>query len=178
MRYRRAVVAGGTYFFTQVTEQRRPILTVPGGIDCLRAAFREIRQKHPFRIEAIVVLPDHLHCIWTLPENDGDYAGRWRLIKTWCTKHWPAPVPEASDATRRARGERGLWQRRYWEHTIRDERDFQRHFDYVHYNPVKHGYAASPATWPYSSFARAVRAGIYEPDWTCTDRDLDGIGCE
>ncbi len=100
-----------------------------------------------------VVLPDHLHCVWTLPEGDMDYSGRWREIKKRFAKRLPASEP------------RGIWQKRYWEHMIRDARDYRAHIDYVHFNPVKHGLAEHPAAWPHSSFLRAVAAGMYTADW-------------
>jgi len=178
MRYRRAFIPGGTFFFTQVTEQRRPLLAEQPAIDCLREAFRAVKTKRPFQIDAIVILPDHLHCVWTLPEGDTDFAVRWRLVKSWCTKHWPVPLPQAPTEARRNRGEGGLWQRRYWEHVIRDDLDLGRHFDYVHFNPVKHGYVRRPADWPYSSFRRAVESGLYTLDWAGADEDFDDIGHE
>ncbi|EXJ13935.1 hypothetical protein D779_3135 [Imhoffiella purpurea] len=107
MRYRRAFIPGGTFFFTLVTEQRRPLLAEQPAIDCLREAFRAVKTKRPFQIDAIVILPDHLHCVWTLPEGDTDFAVRWRLVKSWCTKHWPVPLPQAPTEARRNRGEGG-----------------------------------------------------------------------
>jgi putative transposase len=120
------------------------------------------------------VLPDHLHCIWTLPPHDDDYAGRWRAIKIAFAKS--LPKTERLSAVRLARGERGIWQRRYWEHTIRDDPDYARHVDYVHYNPVKHGHVAKVNDWPYSSFARFVEAGIYPKDWAADSRDEMIVG--
>ena len=178
MRYRRAIIPGGTFFFTVVTEQRRPLLQQPAAVGCLRGAFRAVMKQRPFRIDAVAILPDHLHCIWTMPQDDSDYATRWLLVKTWCTKHWPDPVPDAPDPARAARGEHALWQRRYWEHAIRDDLDFARHFDDVHDNPVKHGYVSRPADWPYSSVRRAVEMGVYAEDWTCAPEELDGVGHE
>ncbi len=105
----------------------------------------------PFTLEAAVVLPDHLHCIWTLPPGDADFSTRWRLIKTWFTKHCDSAL--AAEA-RTIRGDRGLWQHRYWEHMLRDETDYRRHIEYIHFNPVKHGYVKAPMDWPYSSFRR------------------------
>ena len=154
MRYRRAFVEGGSYFFTVVTAQRRPILATEQAIEDLRSAFRNVRARRPFEIDAIVVLPDHLHCIWTLPPDDSDFATRWRLVKTWFTKNCDAGIRSAP-----------IWQDRYWEHLMRDEGDFTRHVEYIHYNPVKHGRVARPTDWPYSSFGRYVEAGIYPADW-------------
>lgn len=178
MRYRRAFTPGATLFFTVVTHHRRPILASAEAIDVLRAALRTVRQSRPFQIDAMVVLPDHLHCIWTLPPQDADFATRWRLIKTWFTKHSPAALRAQPDAARAAKQQQALWQHRYWEHLVRDEEDYARHADYIHYNPVKHGWAASPADWPYSSFQRHVAVGIYPPDWDQAAPDSEGMGRE
>ncbi len=160
--YRRNFVAGGSYFFTvNLAERRLRFLTENIGV--LRQAFRYVRRRHPFSIEAIVILPDHLHTIWTLPEGDADFPVRWQLIKAAFSRSLPGG--ERISASRAAKGERGIWQRRYWEHTLRDERDFARHMDYIHFNPVKHGYVPRVADWPYSSFHRMVRLGIYPEDW-------------
>jgi putative transposase len=132
-------------------------------IGLLRAAFRCVRTRHPYTMEAAVILPDHLHAIWTLPEDDADFALRWRLIKSAFSHDLPRD--ERISASRAGKGERGVWQRRYWEHTLRDENDFTRHLDYVHFNPVKHGHAARVQDWPYSSFRRWVRLGAYSEDW-------------
>ena len=132
-------------------------------IDLLRDSVRRVRRYYPFRIEAWVVLPDHLHCIWTLPPRDGDFAVRWRLIKLLFCKGLPRE--ERLSAVRRGRKERGIWQRRYWEHTLRDEKDFQAHADYVHINPVRHGLVKRAADWPYSTFHRYVKTGILPVNW-------------
>lgn len=161
-RYRRVWVPGGTYFFTvNLLERRRRLLI--DRIDALRAAFAEANKAQPFCLEAIVVLPDHLHCLWRLPEGDADNAGRWRRIKTGFARR--IPPHEYLSPARRARNERGVWQRRYWEHLIKDDEDYRRHVEYIHYNPVKHGHAAEPRLWPYSSFARRVARGSYPDDW-------------
>ena len=132
-------------------------------IGLLRAAFRYTRLRHPFAIDAIVVLPDHLHTIWTLPEEDGDFAVRWQLIKGNFSR--ALPKGERVSASRLRKRERGIWQRRYWEHMLRDEDDFARHVDYINFNPVKHGHVARVKDWPFSSFHRMVRRGIYPADW-------------
>ncbi|MFH1341568.1 MAG: transposase [Pseudomonadota bacterium] len=169
--YRRNFIAGGSFFFTvNLAERRLHLLTQH--IDELRGAFRETRQRHPFAIDAMVVLPDHLHAIWTLPEGDADFATRWRLIKSTFSRSLPSG--ERISDSRAAKGERGIWQRRYWEHTIRDEDDFARHIDYVHINPVKHGLVPRASDWPYSSFHRMVKLGIYPEDWAGDARDLGG----
>ena len=136
--YRRNFVQGGSFFFTVNLADRRQRLLVDH-VDLLRRAFFETRRQHQFVIEAIVVLPDHLHAIWTLPVGDGDFALRWRLIKAAFSRRLPAT--EAVSASRLEKGERGIWQRRYWEHTLRDENDYSRHIDYIHFNPVKHGWS-------------------------------------
>jgi len=182
--YRRYFVAGGTYFFTVVAHERRPFLCEPLARKFLGEAFRTIQRKRPFEMPAIVLLPDHVHVLWTLPPGDDKYPTRWRRIKEEFTKKYLAnggtegPISES----REARGGRGIWQLRYWEHVIRDETDFDRHFDYIHYNPVKHGYAKSPGAWPYSSFHRWVDRGVYEPDWGSSEpldfSDLDETAME
>ncbi|UGV26901.1 transposase [Rhodopseudomonas boonkerdii] len=166
--YRRSVVSGGCFFFTvNLADRRRQLLTEHA--DHLRGAFRSVRR--PFTMDAIVVLPDHLHAIWTLPEGDADFATRWRLIKAYFSRH--VALGEDVSRSRILRGERGIWQRRFWEHTIRDERDYERHVDYIHFNPVKHGHVTRVRDWPYSSFHRFVARGIYPKDWA---GDVSEIG--
>ncbi len=160
--YRRNFVPGGSYFFTVNLADRRARLLIER-IGLLRSAFRETRARHPFTIDAIVVLPDHLHAIWTLPDADQNFATRWRLIKSAFSR--ALPKTEAISASRSRKAERGLWQRRYWEHTLRDERDFERHVNYIHINPVKHGHVSRVRDWPFSSFHRMVRLGVYPDDW-------------
>ncbi|ERE20673.1 REP-associated tyrosine transposase [Pseudogulbenkiania ferrooxidans] len=161
--YRRAWMPGGTWFFTVALLQRRDNDLLTRRIDDLREAVRATRRAHPFIIHGWVVLPEHLHCVLELPPDDSDFALRWRLIKMGFSKRLPAG--ERLSASRRRRGERGIWQRRYWEHLIRDEADFAAHLDYVHFNPVKHGLAARVADWPYSTFHRHVQVGRYPEDW-------------
>ena len=167
--YRRNLIAGGTYFFT-VTLRDRQASLLTTHIDALKFAFRETRTAKPFQIEAIVVLPEHLHAIWSLPVHDSDYAGRWRKIKSRFTR---LLVQRGIAICRNEKGEYDLWQRRYWEHTIRDDLDLQRHFDYIHYNPVKHGLVKHVADWPYSSFHRYVKLGIVPPDWAASSESND-----
>jgi putative transposase len=169
--YRRNFIAGGCFFFTvNLADRRLRLLTEY--IDELLAAFRETRQNHLFTTEAMVVLPDHLHVVWTLPEGDADFATRWRLIKSTSSRNLPAG--EQVSSSRAAKGERGIWQRRYWEHTIRDENDFARHIDYIHINPVKHRLVTRVKDWPYSSFHRMVKLGIYPEDWAGDCADTSG----
>jgi putative transposase len=163
--YRRVNVPGATYFFTVNLAQRRGNPLLVTRIDLLRQVFRDVKERHPFMIDAIVILPDHLHTIWTLPEGDSDFKTRWSLIKAGFSRHLPAG--ERRSDSRMKRGERGIWQRRYWEHVIRDERDFERHVDYIHWNPVKHGWVKRVADWSYSSFHAYVRRGVYPLDWAC-----------
>ncbi len=161
-RYRRNFAAGGSFFFA-VNLAERHLRLLTDHIDELRTAFRETRRHHPFTIDAMVVLPDHLHTIWTLPEGDADFATRWRLIKSASSRS--LATGERISESRAAKGERGIWQRRYWEHTIRDGNDFARHTDYVHINPVKHRLVTRVRDWPYSSFHRMVKLGVYPADW-------------
>jgi putative transposase len=171
--YRRHFVAGGSYFFTvNLADRRLQLLT--DYIEALRAAFRYTRRRHPFAIDAIVVLPDHLHAIWRLPEGDSDFALRWRLIKANFSRG--LPQAEWVSRSRSSKGERGIWQRRYWEHTLRSEGDFSRHADYIHFNPVKHGHVERVLDWPYSSFHRMVRLGLYPMDWADAFDDEQGSG--
>jgi putative transposase len=165
MDYRRATTPGATYFFTVVTNQRQPIFQHLETIELLRQAFRTVKQKHPFSLDAIVVLPDHLHCIWTLPSGDADFSTRWRLIKGEFSRRCPEQYRQQRSLSRLRKGEQAIWQRRFWEHQIRDEVDFDRHVDYIHYNPVKHGLVAAPRDWAYSSFHRAVQRGYCQADW-------------
>ncbi len=167
--YRRAFVPGGTFFFALITAMRRPILTTEAARTALRTALGEVTRDRPFTIDAIVLLPDHLHGIWTLPPGDADFSTRWRIIKTMATRRYlAAGGAEARRSDSRIRhGERGLWQRRLWEHAIRNEAAFAGLCDYIHYNPVRHGHVPCPHLWPYSSFARFVRDRRYEPTWNC-----------
>jgi putative transposase len=160
--YRRNRIPGATYFFTVNLLDRRSDLLVEH-IDALRAAVRKVRERYPFHIDAWVVLPDHMHCLWTLPEGDSDFPSRWRDIKAAFSKSLPATEQRSAVAIRR--GERGIWQRRYWEHTIRDDRDYAAHMDYIHFNPMKHGLVGNPADWPFSTFRRCVASGLYPADW-------------
>jgi putative transposase len=161
VRYRRNFIAGGTYFFTATLVDRTSHALVDQD-DPLRAAFRKTKQAQPFVIDAVVVLPEHLHIIMTLPDGDADYTNRWRLIKRRFTD---AVVTSGISLPRHRNGEYAFWQRRFWEHTIRDERDFERHVDYIHFNPVKHGLVARVCDWPHSSFHRYVRLGLLPMDW-------------
>ena len=160
--YRRFHLPGGTYFFTVNLHDRSRRLQVER-IDLLRAAFRATQLARPFEMLAIAILPDHLHCLWRLPQGDSDNANRWAQIKSGFVRC--LPEDEKGNARRTARRERGVWQRRYWEHWIRDENDLRWHVEYTHFNPVKHGHSLRVADWPYSSFGRWVERGAYPADW-------------
>jgi putative transposase len=179
MQYRRFKTPGATYFFTVVTHQRQPIFNDPTAIELLRHAFQKVKSRFPFMIEAMVVLPDHLHCIWTLPTEDADFSTRWRLIKGEFSRQCPDRYRQHRSLARLRKQEQAIWQRRFWEHQIRDEVDFANHVDYIHYNPVKHGWVKASKDWAYSSFHRYVRDGAYSEDWGTEDRiELEGVGYE
>ena len=154
MQYRRDNTSGGTYFFTVVMFRRWPWFNDARYVAHLRQAFADEKARRPFEINAIVVMPDHLHTIWTLPEGDSDYSTRWRNIKRGFTAKVPAEERPAVRGSRADKQEQAIWQRRFWEHRIRDERDFANHVQYIHHNPVKHGYVERPEDWPYSSIHR------------------------
>lgn len=162
MRYRRAAVAGGTYFFTvNLADHDRVLLTKHAAV--LRDAIRTVKNRHPFEIDAMVILPDHLHAIWTLPAGDADYPTRWGLIKAGFSRN--LSPGERRSPSRQSKGERGIWQRRYWEHQIRSDDDLSRHVDYIHFNPVKHGYVPNAVEWPHSTIHRYIQAGLITADW-------------
>ncbi len=150
-----------TYRAVNLLERKKTLLV--DHIDELHNAVRNTKIKRPFHIDAWVVLPDHMHCIWTLPENDADYSSRWREIKKAFSKS--IPKNEYRSKIRISRNERGIWQYRFWEHTIRDELDYQRHMDYCHFNPVKHGFVNNVEQWSYSTFHSLVKKGVYSKDW-------------
>jgi len=159
--YRRNRIPGARFFFTVVLADRRSSLLTTH-IAALREVFRKVRSELPFEIDAIVILPEHLHALLTLPEGDADFPRRWRRIKTVFTQR--LRVAGVALPSRDSTG-RVLWQRRYWEHTIRDDADYGRHVDYIHANPVKHGLVANPADWPHSSLHRFIRQGVLAADW-------------
>ena len=173
MRYRRARIAGGTYFFTVNLADRDSDVLVRY-IDVLRSVVGKVKQAHPFSILAMVVLPEHLHALWRLPEGDANYPMRWALIKAGLSRC--VDRGEQIHPGRQAKRERGIWQRRYWEHQIRDDVDLARHVDYIHYNPVKHGLVARAVDWPYSTLHGYVARGIAPADWAggeCADTPGD-----
>ena len=155
--YRRAFSPGGYFFFTVVTYKRQKLFLNENNIIILRKALRHVKNNNPFEIDAIVVLPDHIHTIWRLPQDDSNYSLRWRLIKHYVSTH--------IDATINHRKEKNIWQRRFWEHNIRNENDWRNHMDYIHYNPVKHGYVEHPRHWKYSSYSNSFIKGWYDSSW-------------
>lgn len=176
MQYRRSFTPGGCYFFTLALQDRKQDWLVRY-IDPLRQVVKAVKQRHPFEIVAVCVLPDHMHLLIRLPENDSNYPMRLRMIKAGFSR--ALPKIEAVSAARRRKNERGIWQRRYWEHQIRNGRDLNAHIDYIHFNPVKHGYGyvARVADWPYSSFHRYVEQGILPEEWAGDGADVDnGLG--
>lgn len=162
MRYRRSNTEGGTFFFTVNLADRTSDLLVRH-VDILRTVIHKVKHDHPFEITAMVVLPDHLHAIWTLPDGDRDYPVRWSLIKAGFSR--AITKTERINTSRQHKRERGIWQRRYWEHEIRTALDLSRHVDYIHINPVKHGYVSTAAAWPYSSIHRYMRDGLIPETW-------------
>jgi putative transposase len=171
IRYR---LPDGCYFFTvNLLERYSNDLLIPY-ISLLRESVKRTKEKYPFDIDGWVVLPDHMHCIWMLPHGDDNFSTRWRLIKSHFVKIFPKE--ERQSSIRQKRGERGIWQRRYWEHFIRDNNDYHRHLDYLHYNPVKHGYVRRVADWPYSSFHRWVEKGVYSIEWGAGQVDDLNVG--
>jgi putative transposase len=153
---KREYVRHRQYFFSVFTSNQRPYFESAEAVSVLNAAFAQAMRKYPFEMDAIVILPDHLHCIWTLPDGDDNFSRRWRLVKLWFTRHCYSRFHESG---------KKVWQPRFWEHMIRDEQDYQNHVDYIHYNPVNHGYTAYPCECPYSSFNHYVQRGWLEKDW-------------
>ncbi len=175
-RYRRTNTPGGTYFFTVVTYRRREILTEPESRTILREVIKEVKQKYPFTVDAWILLPDHLHSIWTLPPGDIEYPKRWGMIKAGFSKQAKSLFhrQEWMNETKTRRRESTIWQRRYWEHQIRNEDDYRRYMDYLHYNPVKHRLVRRVIDWPYSTFHRYVKEGVYTKDWCGALKPIEG----
>lgn len=167
--YRRNFIPGGSYFFTVALAERSGRL-LTDNIELFRHAVADVKRELPFVLIAMVVLPEHLHCVWTLPAGDADYPTRWKKIKAAFSRGLPRD--EHRSASRVAKGERGIWQRRYWEHTLRNDDDLRRHVDYIHYNPVKHGHVRCVKEWPHSTFHHYVRRGVYPEDWAGSGLDL------
>ena len=179
MQYRRSKTPGATYFFTVVTYNRNKILCIPENVELLRNSFRKVMQEYPFKIDAFILLPEHLHCIWTLPENDADFSNRWRLVKNYFSRQCQDKFQGKLSVSRQQKGEKSIWQRRFWEHQIWNDRDFSNHVDYIHYNPVRHGLVKSPKDWQYSSFHRYVKEGVYPINWGTDSLDFSlDVGME
>ena len=170
MDYRRVWQQGGTYFFTVNLLKRKGNDLLVRHIEDLREVVKAVKARHPFKLHGWVVLPEHLHCVIELPPDDADYATRLMLIKMGFSKS--LPKTERRSEVRVRRRERGIWQRRYWKHLIRNEADYRAHMDYIHYNPVKHGWVTQVKDWPYSTFHHWVRQGVYALDWGGGERDL------
>jgi putative transposase len=168
--YRRAQINGGLFFFTVALANRSSNLLIDE-IDRLRRAYRTVQERHPFETIAVCILPDHLHAIWDLPGDDKDFAARWSIIKSSFSRGLDAQLRSQSKVSKR---EKGIWQRRYWEHAIRDDADLERHVDYIHFNPVKHGYVTRVADWPHSSFHRFVERGLLVADWGGDQKEIAG----
>ena len=162
--YHRLYSNGGTYFFTVVTYQRYPVFKDNNSIALLNDCFKTVRRNHPFLIDASVILPDHLHMIWTLPETDCNFSMRWNLIKGSFSRRYGEQYENPS-SSRRQKREKAIWQRRFWEHLVRDQHDFNRLCDYIHYNPVKHGLVKSPEEWKHSTFDEFQTRGQYPDGW-------------
>ena len=170
-RYRRAKVEGGVFFFTLTLADRSSDLLVRR-IDRLRRSYMSVQEKYPFETIALCVLPDHLHVVWSLPPGDADFSGRWSLIKGGFSRGLAVNAHRSSSKI--SKREKGIWQRRYWEHAIRDDADLARHVDYIHFNPVKHGYVSQVRDWPHSTFHRYIARGLLPPDWGGDVRDAIG----
>jgi putative transposase len=168
-RYQRAYVPGGTFFFTVAIADRTDDLLVRE-VDRLRRTYRSVAKRYRFETLAVCILPDHLHAMWSLPEGDADFSSRWNLIKGGFSRGLTPP----STRSRRqlAKREKGVWQRRYWEHVIRDDRDYARHLDYIHFNPVKHGLVSRVCDWPHSSFHQYVARGELPQEWGGDMKDV------
>jgi len=174
MRYWRVLIPGATYFFTvNLLNRKSSLLT--DHINQLRYVFLTARFHYPFTIDGIVILPDHLHVVMSLPKEDRNYSLRWNIIKGVFSKQ--IEPEETIVMSRKNKRERGIWQRRFWEHLIRDESDYEHHMNYIHYNPVKHGYVTTPTEWEYSSIHRFIQAGFLPKNWGCSDEfNLPNVG--
>jgi putative transposase len=170
--YHRVRIEGGVYFFTVVTFQRHPILTTTAARKILHDAWKQTTQKWPFETIAVCLLPEHIHCIWKLPEGDSDYSSRWNMIKGIFSRNYRLEIDSGDviNTSRQKRREVAIWQRRFWEHTIFDNNDLENHFHYIHYNPIKHGYVTKAFEWPWSSFHHYVRVGYYDLYWSGGDK--------
>ncbi|TXL18421.1 transposase [Methylococcaceae bacterium HT2] len=173
--YKRLRTEGGCYFFTVVLAQRHKNNLLIDHINTLRQSFKYAQVNHPFVMDAVVIMPDHLHCIWQLPKNDYNFSTRWRLVKAHFSRSINKSGNEVINTSRHRKGERGIWQRRFWEHFIRDEFDYANHVEYIHYNPVKHGYVDHVSDGKYSSFHHWVKQGLYPANWAAADNIINLI---
>ncbi len=167
--YRRVKIEGAWYFFTVVTYHRRNFLTDDFVRPILKETFQQIKTDRPFEMPAFCLMPNHLHCIWQMPQGDCDYSARWSLIKRIFSKTYIASggKPLSQSKSRQKKRELGIWQRRFWEHRIRDETDYWNHVHYIHYNPVKHKLVGRIEDWPYSTYHRFCQRGTYDDyDWS------------
>ncbi len=164
MNYRRSRITNGTFFFTVVTHDRRKILCYGENVELIKCVFKKVSQVHPFKIDALVLLPDHF-----LLEGDNEYSMRMRLIKSYFSRECDDQYKTRASDSRKKKQEQMVWQRRFWEHQIRDEKDYEAHVNYIHYNPVKHGYVKSPKDWRYSTFHKFVEKGVYKIDWGASE---------
>jgi putative transposase len=168
--YRRSLARGAIFFFTVTLADRQSDLLVTE-IERLRRSYRNVQKRYPFKTIAICILPDHLHAIWELPPTDADFSLRWSLVKRGFSTGLNAN--DTRSASKKTKREKGVWQRRFWEHEIRDDRDLENHVAYVYSNPVKHGLVTRPIEWPFSSFHRDVELGIFTQDWMVAEREGD-----
>ncbi|MBY6018270.1 REP-associated tyrosine transposase [Ferrimonas balearica] len=168
MSYRRVRIAGATYFLTIALRDRDSALLLENVV-ALRRTLRQVKHRYPFHIDAMVVLPDHIHAIWTMPKGDADYSTRVGMMKAQFSR--ALVESKHRRASHKQKREKGIWQRRFWEHWVRDEADFKAHVDYIHINPVKHGLVSRACDWPYSSIHRYIREGLLPEDWA-TDMPL------
>lgn len=171
-RYIRAKFKGSVFFFTVVLAER-PNNLLFTEIERFRRTYRTVQQRRPFETIAICVLPDHVHAVWALPEGDADFSIRWNLIKSGFSRGLEPNMSRS--ASKVAKREKGVWQRRYWEHAIRNDADLERHVDYIHYNPVKHGHVTRAVDWPHSSFHRYVERGLLALDWGGDIKEIQGV---
>ena len=162
MKYRRLTTKGACYFFTLNLQNRQQTL-LTDHIDTLRNTINKVKHNHPFKLDALVILPEHLHILITLPRDDNNYAKRIMLIKTSFSRQ--LPKEENISKSRKSKRKRGIWQRRYWEHQIRNDEDYENHINYIHYNPVKHGYVNNANEWQYSTIHQYIKQGVITQNW-------------
>ena len=173
--YHRFKIEGAYYFFTVVTYKRRSLFTDDNTITVLKNAFQQVKSDRPFEMSAVCLLPDHLHCIWKMSHMDSDYSTRWSIIKRIFSKTYvkTSCVKLNQTRSRQKKRELPIFQRRFWEHYIRNEYDYWKHVHYIHYNPYRHGLVKHIADWPYSTYHRFCREGYYKNfDWSKLQKDI------